>query len=150
MVKTAIKSGSDVSRLLKETRSLIRGFHASRRKTGSNLKRDLARNRTQARSGVKQMLSEFRAARKNAATPRDGGNGAGTALKSKGTGAEGSAVRLKVLSAVNGHPEGITMARVAESLGVAPVVLSKTLRGLVSVGMVHKDGKNYFPAAGNG
>jgi hypothetical protein len=148
MAKTTVKSGSEASKLLKEARTMVKGFHTSRRKMGNHLKQDLARNRTQVRSDVKKMLSGFHAARKSAAATRDGDNGAGASLKSKGSGAEGSTVRLNVLGAVNGHPEGITMARVAASLGVAPVVLSKTLRGLVNVGMLRKDGKNYFPAAG--
>jgi hypothetical protein len=159
MGKIETRSGPDVSQLLREARSLIRDFHASRRRAGSHLKQDLARGRVQVRSEVKQMLGGFRSARKsNAAGPerarppaaksRGGGNGAGTRPKSKVPAVAQSAnLGPKVLGTIDVHPEGITLAGVAARLGVAPVVLSKTLRGLVAAGKVRKEGRDYFPAA---
>jgi hypothetical protein len=155
MGKTALKADSDVSILLKEARGLIRGFHASRRKTSHYLKQDLARGRTQAKSEVKQMLSGFRRARK------DGGLGPGKIRPPAARSGEGDQVARvrpktkalaanlgpKVLGTIDAHPEGITMAGIADSLGVVPVVLSKTMSGLVAGGKVRKEGRGYFPAA---
>jgi hypothetical protein len=144
MGKTQVKSGSDVNKLLKETRSLIKGFHASRRRAGNHLKRDLARNRTQVRSDVKQMLSEFRNVRKGTAALKAKGNGDG----SKTPGQAGADLATKVLDAVNKHPGGITMAGIAAGLGVAPIVIGRTLSSLVSGDRIRKEGRDYFPAAG--
>jgi hypothetical protein len=145
MGKTAVKSGSEVGKLLKDARSLIKGFRTSRRKTGNHLKRDLVRNRTQVRSDVKQMLSEFRSARKGTAAPEARGNGGGNGGKAAGQ--AGAELAAKVLGAVNNHPGGATMAGIAAGLGVAPVVIGKTLSSLVAGGRIRKEGRDYFPAA---
>jgi hypothetical protein len=143
MAKTTVKTGSEISKLLKETRNMVRGFNTSRRKTGNNLKRDLARGRMQVRSDVKQMLSEFRNARKGTAAPARG-NGAGNGGKAAGQ--AGAELAVKVLGAVNSHPRGATMAGIAAGLGVAPVVICKTLSSLVAGGRIRKEGRDYFPA----
>jgi hypothetical protein len=159
MGKTALKANSDVSKLLKEARGLIRGFHTSRRKTSHYLKQDLSRGRTQVKSEVRQMLSEFRHARKDSgpgpgkvrppgARSGEGDQSAGSRPKTKAPAAALSAnLGPKVLGTIDAHPDGITMAGIADSLGVVPVVLSKTMSGLVAGGKVRKEGRGYFPAA---
>ena len=52
-----------------------------------------------------------------------------------------------MLAAVNEHPEGMTLAGIADSLGVAPVVLGRVSKSLMKKGKVRKEEKLYFPAA---
>jgi len=54
-------------------------------------------------------------------------------------------LEAKLLAAVSEHPEGITLAEVAESLGVAPIVLGRASRKLVNEGKIRKEDKDYFP-----
>jgi len=43
------------------------------------------------------------------------------------------------------HPEGITLAGVAEKLDVAPIVLGRASRSLIKKGKIRKEEKLYFP-----
>jgi len=56
-------------------------------------------------------------------------------------------LEAKLLAAVRDHPAGITLAEVAESLGVAPIVLGRASRKLLGEGKIRKEDKDYFPAS---
>ena len=54
-------------------------------------------------------------------------------------------VEVKLLAVIREHPEGITLAEAAESLGVVPVVLVRTVRNLLKRSEIHRANKFYFP-----
>jgi len=55
-------------------------------------------------------------------------------------------LEAKLLAAIKEHPEGITLTKVAESLGVVPIVFGRVLRKLLGKGKIRKEDKAYFPA----
>ena len=148
MNRTAVKTGSEVDKLLGETRGMLQGIQAARRRTAGRLKKDLARERTKVRSEVRQMLADFHRARKGkgAATPSPG-NGEKAKPRAKTAANDRDSLGIKVLTSVENHPEGITMKAVAVGLGVAPVVLSRIFSSLVSGGRVRKEDLKYYPLA---
>jgi hypothetical protein len=162
--RSRVKSKSEVGKLLGNARSLVRGFQTSRREAGSQLRKELAQSQTDRESDVKRMQSDFRKAQGNVKADlkeaRVAWQGlAGTGQAKKGwTGipskAEAPAAKeetpdleTKVLAAVDNHPKGITLAGVADSLGVAPVVLGRASKSLLDKGKIRKNEKLYFPAA---
>jgi len=56
-------------------------------------------------------------------------------------------LEAKLLAAINEHPNGITLAEVAESLGVAAVVLGRAARRLVDSGKIRREDRTYFPVS---
>ncbi len=52
---------------------------------------------------------------------------------------------IKMLAAINEHHEGMTLAGIADSLGVAPIVLGRAVKSLVDKGEIRKEEKLYFP-----
>jgi hypothetical protein len=56
--------------------------------------------------------------------------------------------KSKILAVVNDHPEGISLADVAERLGVAFVVLGRDSKALLDEGKLRREGKLYFPVSG--
>jgi len=55
-------------------------------------------------------------------------------------------LEAKLLAAITEHPLGITLTEVAESLGIASIVLGRAARKLVGEGKIRKEDKAYFPA----
>lgn len=53
----------------------------------------------------------------------------------------------RLLAAIEEHPDGITLAEVAEGLGVAPIVLGRASRKLLDEGKIRKEDKDYFPVS---
>jgi len=53
----------------------------------------------------------------------------------------------KLLAAIEEHIEGITLAKAAERLGVAPIALGRVSRILLDKGKIRKLDKRYFPTA---
>jgi hypothetical protein len=54
-------------------------------------------------------------------------------------------LETKLLETVTSHPYGITLAEAGEIIGVAPVVLGKTVKKLIEEEKIHKEEKLYFP-----
>ena len=109
----------------------------------------------ESQSGVRAELQEARAAWQGLAATR-----VKIASKVKPSVAAEEAVEVaiaeeeapdletKLLTAVNEHPNGITLAEVANSLDVVPVVLGRAARSLLENGKIRKEDKVYFPIAG--
>ena len=73
-----------------------------------------------------------------------GGKGAGVKLEEK---VRVPDLEANLLAAIRKHPMGITLAEVAESLGVVPIVLGRAARSLLEKGKIRKRNKIYFPVA---
>jgi len=161
--KSRAKSKSEVGKLMGDAQSLVNGFQASRREAGSQLRGDLAQSKANMESDSKKMLSDFGKAREDVRSDlkeaRDAWQGlAGTRqAKNGGTGVPSKAeapvakeeisdLETKVLAGVNEHSEGITLAEIADGLGVVPVVLGRASKSLLDKGKIRKDEKLYFPA----
>lgn len=54
-------------------------------------------------------------------------------------------VEAKLLAVIKEHPEGITLAEAAESLGVVPIILGRVVRRLQKRSKIHKANRFYFP-----
>jgi uncharacterized protein YicC (UPF0701 family) len=163
--RSRAKAKSEVGKLLGDAQSLVKDFQTSRREAGGKLRRDLAQSRANMESDVKQMQSDFREARGNVRADLKGARVAwqglaGTIQVSKGrtemplekeapAAEKGNPdLETNMLAAVSEHPEGITLAGIADSLGVAPVVLGRVSKSLMKKGKIRKEEKLYFPAAG--
>jgi hypothetical protein len=153
---------SDVSELLGNAQGLIRNFQKSRIERGIKLRKDMARDRSDRESDVRQMQNDIRKARANTQAELKEAAAAWTGLtkvtpppKEEVPEMEEAKVVLpeeqapnfevKLLEAVNEHPEGITLSAVADSLGVAPIVLGRASRSLLDKGEIYKEEKTYFP-----
>jgi hypothetical protein len=163
MVRSAVKSGTEVRKLLGNTRNLLEDIRMSRRESVNQLRKDLAQARSSIKSDVRQMLGRFQKERQNlgvelkkvrairqksASTKPVSSHAAETPLKSETSAAEGEIHEQEMLSIINKHPQGINLARIAERLGVATVVLGKASKSLQDKGRVRKQGKLYFPVDG--
>jgi len=153
---------SDVGELLKKAQDLIKDFGVSRKKTGSELRKELAQSTTGRKSEVKKMRREFAKAQ---AEVRDDLKEAAAAWQglAKAMPVKGAEVKVppkaevpvakeempdleaRLLALITLHPEGITLAEVAEKFGVAPVVLRRASKSLVEKGKIRKGEKAYFP-----
>lgn len=54
-------------------------------------------------------------------------------------------IEAKLLAVIKEHPEGITLAEAAESLGVVPVVLGRVVRRLQKRSEIRRANRFYFP-----
>ncbi len=162
--RSRTKVKSEVGKLLGNAQGLVKGFQTSRREAGNKLRRDLAQSRANMESDVKQMLNDFAKARGDVRADlkevRAAWQGlAGTMQARKGEAKtppkaeapiaeeETPDLETKLMAAVSEHPEGMTLAGIADSLGVAPVVLGRVSKSLMKKGKVRKEEKLYFPAA---
>jgi hypothetical protein len=149
--------------ILEDAEKSIKGFHASRKKLSSELRKELIRSRSTAKSEVGELLGDFRKTqadvRANIKGTQEAWQELASTMQSKRAKVKVSPkarvvkekvsdLKTKLLEAVNEHPEGITLAKVADSLGVAPVVLARASKSLLGKGKVHKKDKFYFPIAG--
>ena len=153
------RAKSEVAQLLGDAQALVKDFGRSRREEGNRSRKELAKNRTERESDVKRMQGNFRKAqaevradlREAAAAWQELANtmqakrARPEALVPK---QEASDFEAKLLAAVNKHPKGLSLAEVADSLGVASVVLGRASRRLLMDGKIRKKEKFYFPVAG--
>jgi len=151
-----------------EVSGLIKDFQSSRREMSSELKKQLRQGVENRKSEVKQMLGDFGKAQAEVRADLKEAHDAWQQLVSKkeavvkpppkvkkveeekvaAPAAEEKEVpdwEKKLLTAVNEHPDGIILAEVAESLGIAPVVLGRAARSLIDKGKIRKEEKLYFP-----
>jgi hypothetical protein len=103
-----------------------------------------------ARAELKAELQEAAIAWQGLAkTPRSGGAKAVPKEdKKEEVKAKVSKLEAKLLAAINKHPEGITLQKAAQMLGVIPVTLGRPSRSLLDMGSILKRDKSYFPATG--
>jgi hypothetical protein len=158
------KAKSEVAQLLGNAQALVKDFGRSRREGGNRLRKELTKNRTERESGVKQMQGDFLKDRSNLKGELREAAGAWRELVrvkaqpsvkvrepeevSKDRTPRGIAdLEAKLLAAVDEHPEGITLAEVAHSLGVVPVVLGRASKSLLGNGKILKKERFYFPVA---
>jgi hypothetical protein len=156
---------AEAEKLRGNARRLVKDSRTARQKVGGQLRKDLARSRSDRQTDVKQMLGGFDKARRNVRTDLREARAAWQGLSSTGqeykykarnlpltaapvARAEIPGLETKLLTAVNAHPEGITLQEVAERLGVAPIMLGKASKSLLDKGQFRKEGKIYFPVDG--
>lgn len=160
------RAKSEVAQLLGDAQALINDFGRFRREGGNRLRKELAKNRAERESGVKQMQSDFGKARLNLKGELQEAAGAWRELvgikarpktkireqkkvpEARAPHKEIANLEGKLLAAINAHPDGTTLAEVAYSLGVVPIVLGRASRSLLDKGKIHKKEKLYFPVAG--
>jgi hypothetical protein len=147
-----------------EVRAMRNGFQTSRRAAGSQLRRGLAQSQANMKADVKRMQSDFHKAQGNVKADLKEARIVWQGLAGNIQAGKGSTeippppkaeipatkenpldLETKMLAAVNEHPEGMTLADIADSLGVAPVVLGQTIRSLVNKAGIRKEEKLYFP-----
>jgi len=160
----------EVGELIKGAQDLVKELGRSRQETGKKLRKELAQSTADRKSEVKKMRHEFGRAQ---AEVRDDLKEARAAWQGLTT-TKGARVKVpkvkppvaeeekvevpiaeegipdleaKLLAAISEHPQGITLAEVAESLGVAPIVLGRASRSLLEKGKIRKEEKLYFPVA---
>jgi uncharacterized protein YfiM (DUF2279 family) len=164
--RSRARARSEVGKLLGSARSLIKDLQVSRKEVGNQLRRDLAQSTANVASDVKQMQDVFRKAQEDvradlqearaawqglaSTMPADRG-GVKTPHKAKAPAAQEETPDLetRLLTAIDECPAGgMTLADLANTLGVAPVVLGKASRNLLEKGKIRKKNKLYFPADG--
>jgi hypothetical protein len=143
--------------LKSEAHAMLNGFQRSHKQMGVQLRKELAAYDRGIESEVSGMRQETMADMKEARAAWQGlastiqvkGDGAKIPLKAKAPAAkEGNPdLETKLLAAVKEHPEGMTLAGIADSLGVAPVVLGKVSKSLLKKGEIRKNGRFYFPVS---
>jgi len=126
-----------------EVKGLRNGFQATHNKIGIQLRKDLASYDHGIKSAVSGMLRETRDDLGEARSSWQ--ELASTIIQVKSGGAVLPESEAKMLAAVNEHPEGVALAGIADSLGVAPVVLGRAVKSLVGKGEIRKEEKLYFP-----
>jgi hypothetical protein len=155
---------SEVNGMLADAQRTIKGFRSHREKMGTQLRRDLAKDTARRNSEVKEMRSGFRRIQagvraelkearvlwqKLASTMQSKRGGAGIPPKAEAPAAKEEIrdLETEMLAAIKEHAGGITLAGIADSLGVAPVVLGRVSKNLLYKGKIRKNEKLYFPAA---
>jgi predicted transcriptional regulator len=155
----------EVGELRGNAQSLIKDFQTSRREAASQLRGDLSQSKVNRESDVKQMLSDFSRTcgdvRADLKEARDAWRGLASNMQAKVDVAKNPPtteapivkeeihdLETKMLAAVGEYPVGgITLAELANILGVAPVVLGRVSKSLMKKGKIRKAEKLYFPAA---
>jgi uncharacterized protein YicC (UPF0701 family) len=160
--RSRAKVKSEVGELRGNARSIIKDFQTSRREAGSQIRESLSQSRANMESDVKRMQSDFREARENVRADlkgaRDAWRGLASNMPAKKDAVKAppkmeaptvkekiSDLETQMLAAVSKHPEGMTLAGIADSLGVASVVLGRLSNSLIKKGKVRKGKKLYFP-----
>ncbi len=149
-------------------KKMLKGFQDSRREEGARMRKELAQGVADRRSGVKEMRSDFRKAQTEVRADLKEAAAAWQELahtmQAKRAGVKAPPKKKKVevpiiekeeipdleaklLAAINEHPNGITLAEVADSVGVVPIVLGRASRSLLEKGKIRKEEKLYFPVA---
>ena len=139
-----------------EVKGILNDFQKSHKQTTEQLRKELANYGRGIKSEVAGMLQETRGDLGEARTAWQGlastmpakRSGAEIPQKAETLAAEETIdLEAKMLAAVNEHPEGMTLADIADSLGVAPVVLGRAVKSLVDKAEIRKEEKLYFPVS---
>jgi YesN/AraC family two-component response regulator len=154
---------SEVNGMLADAQQTINSFRSHRKQMSTQLRRDLVKDTARRNSEVKKMRGHFQKAQaevrddlREARTTWQGLTSTMPAKRSRAEipqKAETLAVEetidleAKMLAVVNEHPEGMTLSGIADIIGVAPVVLGRTIKSLVDKAEIRKEEKLYFPRA---
>lgn len=141
-----------------EVNEMRQEIRASHQDMSAKLKKDLAQGRADRESDVREMRGDFRKAQAEVRADLKEAQAAwqelANTLQAKRARPEAPVpkqeapdLEAKLLAAVNGHPEGITLTEVAYSLGVAPIVLGRAVKSLADKGKIRKEEKFYFPVS---
>ena len=133
-----------------EVKSMRNDFHSSHKQTSAQLRKELADYDQGIKSEVAGKRQETKADLKEARTTWQG---MAHTMEAKSVGVRVAPevgfpnLEAKLLAAINEHPGGVTLAEVAQSLGVVPIVLGRASRSLLAKGKIRKEDKFYFPVA---
>lgn len=141
-----------------EAHTMLNGFQRSHKQMGVQLRKELAGYDRGIESEVSGMRQETMADMKEARTAWQGlasnmhvkSGEIKTPPKSETSTVkkENHDLETKMLAAIGEYPGGgITLAELANTLGVAPVVLGRVSNNLMKKGKIRKEEKHYFPAA---
>ena len=139
-----------------EVKGILNDFQKSRQQTGVQLRKELTNYDRGIKNEVAGMRQETRGDLGEARTAWQGlastmpakRSGAEIPQKAETLAAEETIdLEAKMLAAVNEHPEGMTLADIADSLGVAPIVLGRAVKSLVDKAEIRKEEKLYFPVS---
>lgn len=149
--QSTMDTGNAVALLLKRAQDLAHGFGKSRREGSRELRRNLKESRSSQRDAVAKNRGESmtrlkedialwqelaRAKKAGVVAPQ-----AGAAMAER----EVPDLEAKLMAKVMEHTGGVTLVEIAESLGVVPIVLGRTVRNLMEKGRIRKEDKLYFP-----
>ena len=145
-----------VATLKSDVKGMLNDFQSSHKEMGTQLRKELADYDRGMKREVAGMRQVIRADLKEA---RADWQGMTQAMEAKGAGVkvppkvevpaaeeEIPDLEAQLLAAVRKHAMGITLAEVAKSLGVVPIVLGRAAKSLLEKGKIHKKDKIYFPA----
>ena len=139
-----------------EVKGILNDFQRSHKQMGVQLRKDLAaydRGIKSEVAGIRQEtrgdLGEARTAWQGLASTMPEKRSEAEIPQDPETPAEEETIDLeaKMLAAVNEHPEGMTLADIADCLGVAPIVLGRAVKSLVDKAEIRKEEKLYFPVS---
>ncbi len=173
LAQSKASTKSEVKALLKSAQKLVKDFEKSHKEMGNILRRDLTQNRASRESEVKEMQGDFRKAqaevradlketaaawqelaniiqpkRAGVKVPQEKGRVKVPVMeKEEALVPEEEAVSLeaKLRAMITLHPEGISLAEVAQKVGVAPIVLGRAAKSLMESGKIRKEDRLYFP-----
>jgi hypothetical protein len=140
-----------VAKRKSEVKGMLKDFGSSHKQMGAQQRRELADYDRGIKSEVAGMRQETKTDLKRARTTWQGlahtmeAKRAGVKVPPK---VEVPDLEAKLLAAVNKHPKGVSLAEVAQSLDVVPVVLGRASSSLLKKGLIRKKEKLYFPVAG--
>jgi len=140
-----------VTGLRSDVKGMLKDFGSSHKHMGTQLRKELADYDRGISGEVSRMRQETRADLRGA---RITWQGLAHTMEAKRAGVkvppkvEIPDLEAKLLAAVNKHPKGVSLAEVAQSLGVVPVVLGRASRSLLKKRLINKKEKLYFPVAG--
>ena len=141
-----------------KVKTMRNGFQSSHKKMSSALKKDLADHNRAVKDEAFKMrqetiadLMEARAAWQGLASnmqAKRGGTKTPPKVAAPAANEENPDLEAKLLAAIGKYPAGgITLADLANILGVAPVVLGRVSKSLMKKGKIHKKEMLYFPVS---
>jgi hypothetical protein len=155
---------AEVKDKLQQARKIIEDFRSEREKAGAQLQKELAQASASREFEVNQLRQDLREVRAKLQHELQEAAAAWQGLsrttkkeakaKEKEAPAEAASeekpidYEAELLAAVNNHPDGITLAEVADDLGVVPVVLGRPAKNLLDGGKIRKEEKHYYPLTG--
>lgn len=157
-------SKADAGGVIKGSRRLVNNLKETRRKAGGQLRKGLAKDRADRGFEVRGIRSDFTKSRREVRAELEQ---AATAWRSLSRKRDASVIpaaepasdipatqdktrdlSTKLLAVVQEYPGGITLSGIAGKLGVAPIVLVRATKHLISGRKIRKQDRLYFPLNG--
>ena len=165
---------SEAEDILKNAQAMLKEFRNSLAEMSGELRKDLAQDKTERAEEIKALRAEFEKERasvredleeaqmlwanmeKAMAAKRAGEkppkkSKSETAQTVETTQGESQTADLenKFIEILKANPNGISLAEIADRLGVIPIVLGRASKNLIEMGLVRKEDKLYFLGTGN-